>query len=102
MSRIYKGIVVRTSYNTGPYRVVDYTKDCTCPSFMDEITLLDKAPDSKPHYHLLCRKVGEKRGFFYLNGYDENLNSVWNSDRLIVSHEETTILALSCNNRLNF
>ena len=102
MSRIYKGIDVRTSYNTGPYRVIDFVVGCVCPSFVDSITLYDKAPNSKPHYHLTCRKLGEKTGFYYLNGYDENLNSVWDNDRLIVCHEETTLLALSCTDGLNF
>lgn len=87
-------MVIRTSYGTGPYRVVDFEKDCTCPSFMDAITLGNKAPASKPHYHIVCRKVGESKGFYYLNGYDENLNSVWDNDRLIVCAEETLLLTM--------
>lgn len=95
MSRLYKGMVIRTSYNSGSYVVIDYTEDCTCPSFMDSITLLDKAPKSRPHYHLTCIKYGEC-GHYYLNGYDENLNSVWGNDRLIDCAEETLFLTLCC------
>ena len=95
MTRLHKGMVVRTSYNTGPYRIVDIEEfACTCPSFTDAVTLAKNAPPSRPHYHLTCRKVGEKTGFYYLNGYDENLCSVWNNDYLIVCSEETTILTL--------
>lgn len=86
-------MVVRTSYGTGPYRVVDFTKD-TCPSFLDSVTLFDKAPCSKPHYHLVCRKLGEYSGFYYLNGYDESLQSVWSSDYLIDCASETSLLTL--------
>lgn len=90
-------MVVRTSYGTGPYRIVGFEKDCICPSLMDSLTLMDKAPKSKPHYHLTCEKVGEKTGFHYLNGYDENLISVWNEDKLIVCSEETLFLTMCCN-----
>ena len=96
MGRVYRGMVVRTSYNTGPYVVTDFTEGCTCPTFLDSLELGDKAPPSKPHYHIVCRGNGE-RGNSYLNGYDENLNSVWNKDRLIVCAEETLLLTLVCN-----
>lgn len=96
--RIQEGMVVRTSYGTGPYRILDVEQHCTCPSFSDAITLLDKAPASRPHAHCTCRKVGETFGFYYLNGYDENLINVWDENsRLIVCHEETTLLTLICN-----
>lgn len=95
MSRIYAGMTIRTSYNTGPYTVVSFVEGCDCPSFIDSLNLSTEAPKSKSHYHLTCTKTGEK-SLFYLNGYDENLNSIWGSDGLIVPHEETTILVLSC------
>ena len=94
MSRVYNGMVIRTSYGTGPYRVVDFEKDCTCPSFMDVLEMGNDAPPSRPHYHLLCRKVGENKGFYHINGYDENLNSVWDNDRVIVCAEETLFLTI--------
>ena len=96
MGRVYNGMVIRTSYGTGPYRIVDFEKDCTCPSFMDAVTFGNDAPPSRPHYHFTCRKVGENKGFYYVNGYDENLNSVWNGDRVIVCAEETLLLTMCC------
>ena len=102
MKRVYKGMVVRTSYNTGPFIVTDIKENCTCPNFMDFITLFDRAPSSRPHYHLRCKELHKKSGFYWLNGYDENLNSVWSGDHLIVCSEETTILALSISNNLTF
>lgn len=96
MGRVHTGMVIRTSYGTGPYRIVDFTKDCTCPSFMDTVNLGKDAPLSRQHYHFLCRKVGEAKDFYHVHGYDENLNSVWNDDRLIVCDEETLFLTMCC------
>lgn len=95
MGRLHNGMIVRTSYNTGPYEVTSFTDGCTCPSFHDAITLCAEAPLSKPHCHIRCKKVGE-RGDYYLNGYDENFNSVWGNDRLINCAEETLFLTMCC------
>lgn len=92
MSRIYKGMVVRTSYGTGPYVVKDFTSGCTCPSFVDSINM-SNPPASRSHYHIVCQKEGERSNSF-LNGYDENLNSVWSNERLIVCAEETLFLTM--------
>lgn len=95
MDRIKKGMILRTSYGTGPYRVIELTKGCTCPSFTDAITLLGDAPPSKPHVHCSCRLVGERTGFYWLNGYDENtLRSVWSEDYLIPN--EPDLLTIIC------
>ena len=93
--RLRVGMRVRTNYGTGPYRITHVSEECTCPSFLDSLELGNNAPKSKPHYHLACKKDG-LRDKFYLNGYDENLNSVWNNDRLIVCEEETMLLTLLC------
>lgn len=95
MGRVYRGMVVRTNYGTGPYVVTDFIKGCNCPSFLDTLEFGKDAPQSRPHYHILCKKVGE-RGQFHLNGYDENLNSVWDNDRLIACDEETLFLTMCC------
>lgn len=58
--RIQEGMVVRTSYGTGPYRILDVVQHCTCPSFMDAVTLLDKAPASRPHTHIVLVEKWEK------------------------------------------
>lgn len=40
--------------------------------------------------------LGEHKGYYYVNGYDENLNSVWDEDRVIVCAEETLFLTMCC------
>ena len=94
MSRFHKGMVVRTSYGTGPYRVHSFTEGCTCPSFLDTINMRNPPP-SAPHSHIVC-KIDGKSGNYYLNGYDENLNSVWDNDRLIDCEEEALFLTMCC------
>ena len=94
---IYVGMSVRTSYCTGPYIVTDVTEDCTCPSFLDSLDMGDEAPASRPHYHLTCRKQDERKGSkYFLNGYDDNLRSVWGGDYLVDCNTEATILTLCC------
>lgn len=95
MRRVYRGMVVRTNYGTGPYRVTSFIENCTCPSFLDTVNLGASAPPSKAHYHIRCKKDNE-RGDYHLNGYDENLNSVWDNDRLIDCAEETLFLTMCC------
>lgn len=94
MGRLHVGMIVRTSYGTGPYRITDVVENCNCPKFLDELEFGDKAPKSKPHYHLVCKRLDNSRDSFHLNGYDENLLSVWGNDRLIDCSEETTLLCV--------
>lgn len=78
---IQVGDIVRTSYGTGPYRVDEIIRGCTCPKFTDELRLGDDAPPSAPHIHLLLadlRRGREHDGPSMLAGYDEDtLKSVW-------------------------
>ena len=86
-------MIVRTSYGTGPYVITKVSGPYTDPSFVASLNG-DNTP-SKPHYCFVCKDVGNPRSHeSYLNGYDENCNNVWRSDRLIVCSEETTMLAL--------
>lgn len=99
MSRFRKGMVVRTSYGTGPYEITEVSENCTCPSFLDSLNCgcTETPPRSKPHCHIVCRRFGEKRDNYYLNGYDENGVCVWSdNDRLIVCEEETMFLSMCC------
>lgn len=90
MARLREGMIVRTSYGTGPYVVTNITHGCTCPSFLDSLDM-SNPPASAPHLHITCRRVGEKRSDYFLNGYDEDtLMSVWSDDYLII--EETEML----------
>ena len=99
MGRFNIGMVVRTSYGTGPYEITEVTDNCTCPSFLDTLNYgsrMETPPPSRPHCHIVCKRLGEKRDKYYLNGYDENGNCVWMDDRLIVCSEETMFLTMCC------
>ena len=79
------GEVVRTSYGTGPYRVVRATGPNTSPSFLDSINGIDRP--SEPHFNLVCHDInslpGRKSRESYLNGYRLDGTSVWSDDFLI-------------------
>lgn len=100
MSRFYKGMVIHTSYGSGPYIISKVTDNCTCPSFLDSLNLRESAPKSRPHCHLTCKGTGHtynNKGTFWLNGYDENGVNVWRpDDRIIVDAEETLLLTMVC------
>lgn len=94
MARFRKGLLVRTSYGTGPYVITKVTGPSIEPSFLSQLNQ-DFTP-SKPHFYLTVRPVGVRSNSdCYLNGYDENGNSVWNNDRLIFCSEETLLLTLA-------
>lgn len=99
MGRYHIGMVVRTSYGTGPYEITGVIGNCTCPSFLDVLeygSRRETPPPSKPHFHLTCKGLGDKQSK-YLNGYDENGNSVYSgNDRIIVCAEETLFLTMCC------
>lgn len=81
------GMIVRTSYGTGPYRIREVVGPCTCPSFIDQINEANP-PSSEPHFHLVCdwagpRVGGRKYECSFLNGYRPDGTSVWSGDRLI-------------------
>jgi len=79
------GEVVRTSYGTGPYRVVRATGPNTSPSFLDSINGIDRP--SEPHFNLVCHDAnplpGRKSRESYLNGYRLDGTNVWGDDFLI-------------------
>ena len=88
--RLEIGHTVKTNYNTGPYQIVEIIRDCICPEYLDE----DESP-SAPHMHLTCRDQ-DRRGKFYLNGYDENtLKNVWSNDYLIIC-ENSKPVQMTC------
>jgi hypothetical protein len=67
--KIQPGMLVQTSYGTGPYRIVKVTRGCTCPFPQDEVELRSPPP-RPPHVHLTCTKP-DGSGRFWLNAYDE-------------------------------
>lgn len=84
------GQIVKTSYDTGPYRITKVSELCDCANFLDVIA---NHPErrSRPHYHLACARVPtepdkyhiKRQGDYYLNGYDEFGQNVWRDDYLL-------------------
>jgi hypothetical protein len=84
------GDLIKTNYNTGPYRVVEIKRGCTCPAYLDELNsggrTLPPAPD---HLHITCVKPADARqkGYYWLNRYLEEkgrIRSVDSDDEVIV------------------
>lgn len=90
-------MIVRTSYGTGPYIIVK-VKTSIEPSFIDYINMKNP-PASPEHYTLTVRRLNSNdHSDYFLNGYNDDLQSVWeNGDRLIVTSEETMLLNLILN-----
>lgn len=55
MARIEVGQILKTNYDTGPYRVISIKRGCTCPHILDTINLFDDAPLLPAHSHLYLR-----------------------------------------------
>lgn len=65
---IYKklepGMLIKTNYS-GPYRIVDIERGCTCPFYLDELNMEDP-PAQPPHLHLtLSRPDGAGRYYCF-------------------------------------
>jgi len=76
------GDVVRTSYDTGPYKIVEIHGPCTCCDDLEE-------QKREPHYHLVCEWAGHRvkdhrYGHYYLNNYRADGTNTNNDDHLIV------------------
>lgn len=81
--KIEIGEIIKTSYGTGPYRVVGITRGCRCSHFLDTIECLDNPLPE--HVHLAVKGI-ESGDPGWLNYYDEvTLKSVrkGNEDRII-------------------
>ena len=94
ISTIKIGDIIRTSYGTGPYEVIDVKGPFTTPNFLDSLNLREKAPMSPPHFSYTCKRVGsKKRGEYYLNSYDGVTHkNVWRDDRIITQTEELLLM----------
>lgn len=90
ISTIKVGDIIRTNYNTGPYRVVSVRGPFTEPSYIDSLNMGEDAPLSPPYFCYTCRLVGsKKRDDYYLNGYDGVTHkNVWRDDRIITQEED--------------
>ena len=81
MAPLNRGAVIRTSYGTGPYTIVDIDGPCDCPEYLRSLDG-DNTP-SEPHYHLTCKGIDDP-GLYWLNGYRLDGTSVWSDDRILV------------------
>ena len=80
------GAIVKTSYGTGPYKVVQVTGPCTCPTYTDSLYNFKNPLASLPHYHFVCMDANGKTKSC-LNGYtmqNGKIKSVWCNDEIEV------------------
>ena len=66
--KLQPGMLIRTNYS-GPYRIVDVERGCTCPRYLDELDM-DDPPPQVPHIHITCTRPNGK-GRYWLNNWDE-------------------------------
>jgi hypothetical protein len=85
-SHLEIGQIIKTSYDTGPYKIKEIVRGCTCTHILDEIE--SKVAPLPPHLHLTLVGVGGDHNdgeVAYLGYYDEQtLQSVWCDDRIIL------------------
>jgi len=66
---VFPGDIIKTSYDTGPYEVLEILRGCTCADYID--TLNGHQIPREPHMHFTCHGVKDGRKGYYLNGYIE-------------------------------
>ena len=99
MVRLESGMLIKTNY-LGPYRIVEVMRNCTCPSYVDEINMVNP-PEREAHMHLVLSGPDGK-GIFYLNGFNEqtllSLNKTFcghkkelDYDRIIILEQDRPI-----------
>lgn len=83
MIRLEKGMLIKTNYGTGPYRIISVKRGCTCPSYLDSINLRDP-PDRPEHIHIYLEDPDNKRkSKSFLGGYiEETLTHLDGKDKI--------------------
>lgn len=66
--RIEVGQILKTNYETGPYRVLSITRRCTCKEPTD---FFDEGPDMPQHLHMRLQDLRDGSKDSYLGWYDE-------------------------------
>jgi len=67
-------MLIKTNYS-GPYRIVEVDRNCTCPSYLDSISSRSPKP-REPHIHITCTSP-DGQGRYYLNGWlEDSLRSI--------------------------
>ena len=94
MVRLESGMLIKTNY-LGPYRIVEVMRNCTCPSYVDEINMVNP-PEREAHMHLVLSGPDGK-GIFYLNGFNEqtllSLNKTFCGHKKEFDYDRIIILA---------
>ena len=70
--RLEVGMMIRTNYGAGPFRITEIKRGCTC-----RWSYAGKGPGDPPHVHLTLEWAGPRNthseyGPYYLGGYDED------------------------------
>ena len=65
------GMLIDTSYGTGPYRIKKIIRGCTCPLYLDTLNRPKDAPAQPEHLHLFLTGIDGK-GNFYINHFVES------------------------------
>jgi hypothetical protein len=85
------GDIIKTNYETGPYRVVGIMRGCTCPNYVAELNAgRNKLPPAPEHLHLTLVKPDEEgrgKNHYWLNRYLEEkgrIRSVDTDDEIFV------------------
>ncbi len=68
--KLRQGMLVKTNYGTGPYRIKKVKRGCTCSHILAKINM-DNPPALPPHLHLTVI-LPDGGGEFYLNYFDED------------------------------
>ena len=92
--RLEIGMLIKTSYSTGPYRIIGIKRGCTCSSYLDSINMKEP-PLRSEHIHLSLCNPEKKRDRYWLSGYDEeSLASVDSEDYLILLPQDKPIQSI--------
>ena len=77
--KLAPGMIVKTSYGTGPYKIKSILRACTCPLALEKLNNPMSAAQTQPHIHLVCEWAdGRTKGEFYLNQFDEQtMTAIW-------------------------
>jgi hypothetical protein len=102
--RLEVGMLIRTNYS-GPYRILEIKRGCTCPSYLDTMNMATP-PSSPEHIHLVLTNPDGSDKYWLNHFIEETLTSISKSycgknvldyDRIIImkdDHPVQTTLAL--------
>lgn len=77
------GDIIQTKYESGPYRVVDIRRGCTCPNYVAQLNSRTKLPPAPAHLHVTCVPPDapeERKDYYWLNCYLEEKSRIRNVD----------------------